>query len=241
MRGGGSTPTDLRPSPVTPPYHKKRRMFLSKTKGRTPTLKLAPRPGRSGYYSPRCFILCVVVALMCSRARGGRPSITRWISASVSRTSTRSSAYCASLASPSRLFAFPYRPPRSFCWGPVHPEGCPGLYALRPSFAPRSGGREDCYRELRRIPIPRTPVNKGAARGPRRRGSGKLYLRDQERQQETRSRGEGDPRAAFPVGVGHERVGKRGEHRASSEGEQHRQRPLPRSRECDIAKHYSGG
>jgi hypothetical protein len=26
---------------------------------------------------------------------------------------------------------------------------------------PRSGGREDCYRELRRIPIPRTPVNKG--------------------------------------------------------------------------------
>src|SRR5829696_6890761 len=95
--------------------------------------------------------------------------------------------------------------------------------------------------ELPRIPIPRTTVNKGAARGPRRRGSGKLYLRDQERQQETRSRGEGDPRAAFPVGVGHERVGKRSEHRASSEGEQHRQRPLPRSRECDIAEHYSGG
>src|SRR5215211_1808891 len=37
---------------------------------------------------------------MCLRARGGRSSTTRWSSASVSRTSTHSSAYCASLASP---------------------------------------------------------------------------------------------------------------------------------------------
>src|SRR5215204_5193098 len=51
-------------------------------------------------YSPRCLILCAVLALMYSRARGGRSSITRWSSASVSRTSTHSSAYCASLASP---------------------------------------------------------------------------------------------------------------------------------------------
>src|SRR5215211_7929888 len=65
---------------------------------------------RWGCYSPRCLILCAVVTLMCSRARGGRSSITRWSSASVSRTSTHSSAYCASLASPTRLFALPYRP-----------------------------------------------------------------------------------------------------------------------------------
>src|SRR5215213_7861727 len=134
MRGGGSTPTDLRPSPVTPPYHKKRRKFLSKTKGRTPTLKLAPRPGRSGYYSPRCLILCVVVALMCSRARGGRPSITRWISGSVSRTSTHSSAYCASLASPNSSICRSLSSIALFWLGAVHPEGYSGpgrtLYAL---------------------------------------------------------------------------------------------------------------
>src|SRR5215212_8545985 len=59
-----------------------------------------PRPGQSGCSSPRCLILCAVVALMCLRARGGRSSTTRWSSASVSRTSTHSSAYCASLASP---------------------------------------------------------------------------------------------------------------------------------------------
>src|SRR5829696_5606170 len=51
-------------------------------------------------YSPRCLILCAVVALMYSRTRGGRSSITRWSSASVSRTSTHSSAYCASLDDP---------------------------------------------------------------------------------------------------------------------------------------------
>src|SRR5215208_6549387 len=59
-----------------------------------------PRPGQSGCCSPRCLILCAVVALMCLRARGGRSSTTRWSSASVSRRSTHSSAYCASLASP---------------------------------------------------------------------------------------------------------------------------------------------
>jgi hypothetical protein len=66
-------------------------------KGRDP---VEPRPGQSGCCSPRCLILCAVVALMCLRARGGRSSTTRWSSASVSRTSTHSSAYCASLASP---------------------------------------------------------------------------------------------------------------------------------------------
>jgi hypothetical protein len=66
-------------------------------RGRDP---VEPRPGQSGCSSPRCLILCAVVALMCLRARGGRSSITRWSSASVSRTSTHSSAYCASLASP---------------------------------------------------------------------------------------------------------------------------------------------
>ena len=59
-----------------------------------------PRPGQSGCCSPRCLILCAMVALMCLRARGGSSSTTRWSSASVSRTSTHSSAYCASLASP---------------------------------------------------------------------------------------------------------------------------------------------
>src|SRR5215211_8381853 len=97
---GDAAPTDLRPSHATPLYHKKLQMFLSTTKGRNPALKLGSRLGRSGCYSPRCLILCAVVALMCLRARGGRSSITRWSSASVSRTSTHSSAYCASLASP---------------------------------------------------------------------------------------------------------------------------------------------
>src|SRR5215204_4908545 len=55
-------------------------------------------------YSPRCLILCAVVALMYSRARCGRSSITRWSSASVSRTSTHSSAYCASLDAPNLLY-----------------------------------------------------------------------------------------------------------------------------------------
>src|SRR5215208_2021750 len=41
MRGGGPAPTDLRPSPAAPPYQKKRRMFLSITKGRSP--KAPPR------------------------------------------------------------------------------------------------------------------------------------------------------------------------------------------------------
>jgi hypothetical protein len=36
MGGGGPAPTDLRPSPAAPPYQKKRRMFLSMTKGRSP-------------------------------------------------------------------------------------------------------------------------------------------------------------------------------------------------------------
>src|SRR5215218_4779779 len=97
-------------------------MFLSKTKGRDGGERSAkaaperaqrrgqghyrgrdsaePRPGQSGCSSPRCLILCAVVALMCLRARGGRSSTTRWSSASVSRRSTHSSAYCASLASP---------------------------------------------------------------------------------------------------------------------------------------------
>jgi hypothetical protein len=33
--GRASSPTDLRPSPATTPYHKKCQMFLSKTKGRS--------------------------------------------------------------------------------------------------------------------------------------------------------------------------------------------------------------
>ena len=33
MRGGRSTPTDLRPSPATAPYHTKLQLFLSTTKG----------------------------------------------------------------------------------------------------------------------------------------------------------------------------------------------------------------
>src|SRR5215218_1816048 len=35
MGSSPSAPTDLRPSPATPPYHKKCRMFLSMTKGRS--------------------------------------------------------------------------------------------------------------------------------------------------------------------------------------------------------------
>src|SRR5215218_5197927 len=159
---------------------------------------------------------------MASRAVTPPSSPRRW-SGSRARTCLR----CGSRPAPTRSPLLSRRPTTSWL-RPPPTVTCPLHLLLR-------------RRELRRILIPRTTVNKGAARGPRRRGSGKLYLRDQERQQETRSRGEGDPRAAFPVGVGHERVGKRGEHRASSEGEQHRQRPLPRSRECDIAEHYSGG
>src|ERR687897_3521529 len=40
-RGRSSTPSDLRPSPANPPYHKKCRMFLSTTKCRD-TPKDAP-------------------------------------------------------------------------------------------------------------------------------------------------------------------------------------------------------
>src|SRR5215216_4846458 len=122
-----------------------------------------PRPGQSGCCSPRCLILCAVVALMCSRARGGRSSITRWSSASVSRRSTHSSAYCASLASPISSICRSLSSIALF-WlgaGTLRRIPRPGLYALRPSFAPRSGGREDCYRELRRIPLLRGSLNKG--------------------------------------------------------------------------------
>jgi hypothetical protein len=38
----GATPTDLRPSPATPPYHKKLQMFLFATKGRSPVGELRP-------------------------------------------------------------------------------------------------------------------------------------------------------------------------------------------------------
>jgi hypothetical protein len=100
----------------------------------------APALGNLACYSPwssspRCLslILGAVVALMYSRARGGTSSITRRSSASVSRTSTHSSAYRASLASPSRLFAVPYRPSRSFGWGPGHPEGYSGPLLARPT------------------------------------------------------------------------------------------------------------
>ena len=47
--GRSSSPTDLRPSPATPPYHTKLRMFLSKTKGWSPTAQSKGRvvqPGR---------------------------------------------------------------------------------------------------------------------------------------------------------------------------------------------------
>jgi hypothetical protein len=47
--GEGSTPTDLRPSPATAPYHKKCRIFLSTTKGRN-TPKDAPTQDLS-YFS----------------------------------------------------------------------------------------------------------------------------------------------------------------------------------------------
>jgi hypothetical protein len=41
---GDVAPTDLRPSLAAPPYQKKRRMFLSITKGRSP--KAPPRSGQ---------------------------------------------------------------------------------------------------------------------------------------------------------------------------------------------------
>jgi hypothetical protein len=48
-----SAPTDLRPSPALPPYHKKCQMFLSTTKGRNPDkdpglVGAKVRPGRRG-------------------------------------------------------------------------------------------------------------------------------------------------------------------------------------------------
>ena len=57
------------------------------------------------------------------------------------------------LSFPSRVFTHP-RAGMVRCEKAGTPRRIPrpGLYSLRPSFAPRSGGREDCYRELRRIP-----------------------------------------------------------------------------------------
>ena len=56
--GRKSSPTDLRPSPANPPYHKKCQMFLSTPKGRDPDkepgpigAKARPEP-REGIYSP---------------------------------------------------------------------------------------------------------------------------------------------------------------------------------------------
>src|SRR5829696_2046208 len=93
-----------------------------------------PRPGQSGCSSPRCLILCAVVALMCLRARGGRSSTTRWSSASVSRRSTHSSAYCASLASPISSICRSLSSIALLWLGAVHPEGYSGpgcrLYTL---------------------------------------------------------------------------------------------------------------
>jgi hypothetical protein len=93
-----------------------------------------PRPGQSGCSSPRCLILCAVVALMCLRARGGRSSTTRWSSASVSRTITHSSAYCASPASPIASICRSLSSIALLWSGSGHPEGYPGLvctlYAL---------------------------------------------------------------------------------------------------------------
>jgi hypothetical protein len=69
-------------------------------------------------------------------------------------------------------------------------------------------------------------------------GAGKqedLYLRDEERQQEACRSGEGDRRAALTVGIGHQCVGQRGQHRAPGEGEQHGQRPFPRACQCGVA------
>ena len=45
-----------------------------------------------------------------------------------------------------------------------------------------------------------------------------LHLGDQEREQEAGGRGEGYQWAALPVGVRHERVGQRGQDRATGEG-----------------------
>jgi hypothetical protein len=98
-----------------------------------------PRPGQSGCCSPRCLILCAVVALMCSRARGGRSSITRWSSASVSRTSTHSSAYCASLASPISSICRSLSSIALFWLGAVHPEGYPGPGRLGSCMSYRGG------------------------------------------------------------------------------------------------------
>src|SRR5215218_469486 len=84
-------------------------------------------------YSPRCLILCAVVTLMCSRARGGRSSITRWSSASVSRRSTHSSAYCASLASPISSIC-PSLSSIALLWlGAGVSFGCPGPLLARPT------------------------------------------------------------------------------------------------------------
>jgi hypothetical protein len=44
--GRGLTPTDLRPSLATAPYHKKCRIFLSTTKGRNTPARRMKRPGR---------------------------------------------------------------------------------------------------------------------------------------------------------------------------------------------------
>src|SRR5215212_2830170 len=98
-----------------------------------------PCPGRSGCYSPRCLILCAVVALRCSRARGGRSSITRWSSTSVSRTSTHSSAYCASLASPISSICRSLSSIALFWLGAVHPEGYPGPGRLGSCMSYRGG------------------------------------------------------------------------------------------------------
>src|SRR5215210_4463048 len=48
--GRASSPTDLRPSPATPPYHKKLQLFLSATKGRDTPMDA---PARSNTLSPR--------------------------------------------------------------------------------------------------------------------------------------------------------------------------------------------
>src|SRR5829696_1376092 len=71
---------------------------------------------------------------MCLRARGGMLSTTRWSSASVSRTSTHSSAYCASLASPISSICRSLSSIALLWLGPGRPEGYPGprctLYTL---------------------------------------------------------------------------------------------------------------
>src|SRR5215211_7293242 len=84
-------------------------------------------------YSPRCLILCAVVALMYSRARGGRSSITRWSSASVSRTSTHSSAYCASLDAPNSSICRSLSSIVLLWLGWGYPSGYPGPLLARPT------------------------------------------------------------------------------------------------------------